>query len=131
FVAGDATLAAERIAIYRSTIQANYRKALAATYPVVMRLTGAPFFHAAVDAYAVAMPSASGDLNVYGDRFGEFLAHYAPAANLPYLADVARLEWAIDEASRAPDAAREPGAVIAALSAARADRLPALRLRLE
>jgi len=131
FVAGGPAQAGERIAIYRDTIHANYRKALSATYPVVKRLVGAPFFHAAVDAYAVTIPSTCGDLNVYGDRFGEFVARYSPATDLPYLPDVARLEWAIDEAHRAPDAPRAPEAVLVALSVAPSDRLTALCLRLE
>ena len=71
-----------------------------------------------------------GDLNVYGDRFGPFLAAYPPALELPYLPDVARLEWAIDEAHRATDASPRPDAVLAALSAVASDRLPGARLRL-
>lgn len=122
---------AERIAIYRRNVAANYRNALAASYPVVRRLTGAPFFGAAVDAYVVAHPSRSGDLNVYGDAFGDFLVRYAPAAALPYLPDVARLEWAIDEAHRAAEAPRVPEAMLAALASVEAQRLASLRLRLD
>lgn len=122
---------AERIAIYRRNIAANYRNALAASYPVVRRLTGAAFFGAAVDAYVVAHPSRSGDLNVYGDAFGDFLVQYAPAAPLPYLPDVARLEWAIDEAHRAAEAPRVPEAMLAALASVEAERLASLRLRLD
>ena len=83
------------------------------------RLVGAGFFRGAVDAFVRAHPSTCGDLNIYGGRFGEFLAAYPPAALLPHLADVAaRLEWAIDEAHRAPDSPRVPEAVLAALSTA-------------
>ncbi len=99
----------ERLGIYRRTIASNYRNALGATYPVVRRLVGTPFFHAAVDAFVAAHPSRSGDLNEYGDAFGDFLAGYAPASRLPYLPDVARLEWAIDEANRAADSTRGSG----------------------
>jgi hypothetical protein len=111
--------------------RARDRNALAATFPVVKRLVGAPFFHAAVDAFAAAHPSGSGDLNIYGDRFGAFLGTYPPAADLPYLPDVARLEWAIDEANRAKDAPRVPEAVLAALAIAPPERLPHLRLTLD
>jgi hypothetical protein len=104
-----------RIEVYRNTVRANYRNALAATYSVVRELVGAPFFNAAVDAYVDAYPSVSGDLNVLGDRFGDFLADYPAAATLPYLADVARLEWAIDEANRAADVQGAPEDVIRAL----------------
>jgi hypothetical protein len=131
FVNGSPAFARDRIAIYRKTIFANYRKALSASYPVVKRLTGATFFHASVDAFVLAHPSRSGDLNIYGGSFGEFLASYPPAADLPYLADVARLEWAIDEANRASDAPCVPESVLAQLAGAPPDRLPTLRLRLE
>ena len=131
FVAGSPALARERLAIYRRTIFANYRKALAASYPVVRRLTGATFFQAAVDAFVQIRPSTSGDLNIYGTDFGDFLAGYSPAAHLPYLADVARLEWAIDEAQRARDAVHVPEAVLAALAAVAPERLPSLRFELD
>jgi hypothetical protein len=120
----------DRIAVYRRNVFANYRNALAATYPVIRRLVGVPFFNAAVDSYVVEYPSTCGDLNVYGDRFGEFLAGYAPAGSLPYLRGVACLEWAIDDTHRAPDARSNPAQVIAAFSVVPADRLPALRIRL-
>jgi hypothetical protein len=71
---------------------------------VVREIVGDRFFNAAVDGFAVLYPSASGDLNVYGAQFAAFLAAYPHASNLPYLPDVARLEWALDEASRAADA---------------------------
>ena len=95
FVAGAPAAAGDRIAIYRKTIFANYRKALAATYPVVRRLVGHLFFVDAVDAFVRAHPSNGGDLNVYGDRFGDFLAAYPPATELAYLADVAWLDAGI------------------------------------
>ena len=123
--------AADRVGIYRNAVFANYRNALRASLPVVLRLVGEPFFHAAVDAFVRAHPSVSGDLNVYGDLFGDFLAGYPHAADLPYLADVARLEWAVDEAQRAADVLPAPDKVLAALAATAPERLPALRLRLD
>ncbi len=126
-----ASSGAGRMAIYRTALFANYRNALGATYPVLKRLLGAPFFHAAVDAFVRAHPSTSGDLNVYGDGFGPFLAGYPPAAELPYLADVARLEWAIDEAARAADCDRAPASVLAELAAVAPERLPMLRFTLD
>ena len=122
---------AKRIAIYRRAVFTNYRNALTATYPIVKRLVGAPFFNTAVDSFVRAHPSTSGDLNIYGDAFGNFLAAYPHAANLPYLPDMARLEWAIDETNRAPDTLHAPDTVLAALSVSAPDRLPSLRLRLD
>jgi len=81
----------ERFAVYRRAVFNNYRKALAASYPVVKQLVGASFFDTAVDHFAREQPSRSGDLNLYGGAFADFLARYPHAAHLPYLPDVARL----------------------------------------
>jgi hypothetical protein len=116
-VVADTVEHGERIAIYRNTISANYRNALGATYPVVVELVGKPFFHAAVDAYVQTHPPTGGDLNVYGDRLGDFLASYPHARELPYLPDVARLEWAVDEAYRAANHDGTPAQVLAELAA--------------
>ena len=119
---------AERIGIYRNAVFANYRTALRQSYPVVLRLVGAPFFDAAVDAFVRVHPSRSGDLGDYGDAFGDFLVAYPHAAALPYLPDVARLEWAIDEAKRAADPVGGAADVLAALGALAPERLPGARL---
>jgi hypothetical protein len=96
--------AAARLAIYRNNVFANYRKALAATYPVVQALVGGGSFGAAVDAFVRACPSHRGDVNRYGGELAHFLAGYAPAQALSYLPDLARLEWAIDQANIAGEA---------------------------
>jgi len=131
WIAGPSARALDRLAIYRRMVFSNYRKALSASYPVVKRLTGASSFQAASDAFAQARPSRSGDLNLYGADFGEFLASYAKAVELPYLPDVARLEWAIDEAQRARDAPSVPESVLAALTSAPPERLPSLHFELD
>jgi hypothetical protein len=95
---------AARIAIYHNNVLGNYYKALAATYPVVQRLVGGPFFNAAIDVFVREHPSPRGDVNRYGGELARFLAAYPPARELPYLPDVARLEWAIDQANIAADA---------------------------
>jgi len=103
-IATGALDARSRIAVYRNNVFGNYRKVLAATYPVVRRLVGGPFFDAAVEHFVRAYPSTRGDVNHYGGDFAIFLAGYAPARALAYLPDVARLEWAIDQAAIAADA---------------------------
>lgn len=120
--------AADGIAVYRSSVLANYRAALAATYPVVARLVGDAFFTEAARRFALVEPSTSGDLGDYGGGFADFLAGYGPAASLAYLPDVARLEWACHECARAP---RAPAFDFAALALVPADRHGALRFTLD
>lgn len=117
--------------VYRNTMVTNYRNALAATYPVVRALTGPAFFHGAVDVFCSAHPSTGGDLNVYGGELADFLATYPYAQDLPFLPDVARLEWAIDETSSAPDTNGSAQDVLAALASVPGDAVCALRFTLE
>ncbi|MFO1415414.1 MAG: DNA-binding domain-containing protein [Burkholderiales bacterium] len=119
------------LATYRATVFANWRNALGATFGVVRTLTGDTFFAAAVDAFARAHPSRGGDLNVYGDAFAGFLAAWPPAHDLPYLPDVARLEWAMDEANRAAAAPGTAQDVIEALARVPPERFEALRFALD
>lgn len=113
-VAGTISPAA-RIAIYRSNVFGNYRKALATTFPAVRQLVGTAFFNSAADAYVRMHPSTRGDVNRYGDDLARFLAAYEPARTLAYLPDIARLEWAIDQAAIAADAPPFDLAALAAL----------------
>jgi hypothetical protein len=116
-----------RIDVYRRNVLGNYRKALAATYPVIKRLVGAPFFDAASDNFVRGHPSTRGDINRYGGDFPAFLGEYPPARDLRYLPDVARLEWAVDQAGIARDA---PLFDLAALSGVAAELHGDLRFSL-
>lgn len=95
--------AGARIAVYRNNVLGNYRRALAATYPVVRRLVGGRSFGALIEVFVRAHPSRHGDVNRYGGELARFLASYPPADSLAYLPDVARVEWAIDQANIAAD----------------------------
>jgi len=94
----------DALAVYRNTVFSNYRKALRDDYPAILALVGETFFDGAGDAYTRVHPSGSGDLNEFGAAFASFLEQWAPAQQLPYLPDVARLEWAIHLAFNAQDA---------------------------
>jgi hypothetical protein len=119
--------AASRLGIYRSNTYTNLRAALRDAYPVILRLVGDDFFDHAASAFVRAHPSASGDLNDYGDGFGEFLASFPSAAELPYLCDVARLEWARERAYYAFD---HPPLELTRLAAIAGDRYGELRFKL-
>ncbi len=94
---------AHGMTIYREHAQAAVHDALAAGYPVVRRLVGDAFFAEMARRYGAAHPSHSGDLHARGERFCAFIATDPPAAQLPYLSEMARLEWACEESLRAAD----------------------------
>lgn len=89
--------------IYRDSVLGGLGKALAEVYPVCKALVGARFFHAMGARYALQTPSRSPDLDDFGEAFARFLAGFRPVSGLPYLPDVARLEWAWHRAFIAPD----------------------------
>jgi putative DNA-binding protein len=104
-IAAGAVAPEDAIGIYRNTFIAGATRALKLSYPAVERLTGTEFFdHVAAEFIAVSPPS-SGCLDDYGAGFAEFLARCESVAGLSYLPDVARLEWAVDFALHAADAA--------------------------
>jgi hypothetical protein len=88
---------------------------------------GDAFFEEAARRHLEAEPSASGDLNRYGDAFPAFLDAYPHAAGLPWLSDVARLEWAWHEALMAADA---EGLDVGALARVPPEARPCLRFSL-
>ncbi len=100
---GTASESAWRIDIYRNNAVSNLSSALESAYPIIVKLVGAEFFRYAAQEYISRYPSVSGDLHVFGEAFGAFLAAFPPAAQLPYLPDVARLEWLCHKAYFAAD----------------------------
>jgi len=103
-VVGGRVSAAARLGIYRNNVIGNLTRALRLSYPAVERLVGEEFFAAAAQRFIVAAPPHIADLNQYGEGFADFLAEFEAAASVPYLADVARLEWAVSRALHAPAA---------------------------
>jgi hypothetical protein len=102
-VAEDGVPAAARLAIYRHHALAALTDVLHATYPVVCRLVDERFFAYAGDRYIRRHPPTSPCLFEYGETFADFLASFPPCRHLPYLPDVARLEWAMNVARHADD----------------------------
>ena len=103
-LAGDAVLIEQRLAIYRANIAAAATKALVAAYPVIRQVVGETFFDGLAHAYQRAHPSTSGDLFDFGAAFAGFVADFPHTQSLPYLPDLARLEWAVHRAYGAEDA---------------------------
>ena len=91
-----------RLSIYRNNTIATLTAALKATFPVVCRLVDDRFFDYAAHAFIQHNLPASPCLVEYGGDFPTFLAGFPPVAELDYLPDVARLEWAINRVLRAP-----------------------------
>ena len=90
-------------AVYRNTVINGCIDALQANYPAVARLVGEEWFRAAASVYARRHPPRLPMLTEYGGGFPAFLDSFPPAAELPYLSAVARLDRLWTEAHTAPD----------------------------
>lgn len=122
-----------RFDVHRNNRVSSIADQLLATFPAVHRLTGAAFFRAACTVFARRHPPRSPALIRYGQEFGSFLDRFPPAQAVPYLGDVARLEWARAEAYHAGDAEPVDIRCLAAISPARLAEVrvslhPSLRL---
>jgi hypothetical protein len=108
--------AVQRVAIYRTTCISALVNALALAFPAVRRLVGADFFSTAARQLIRVQPPTSAYLNDYGSGFADFLRGYRPAHGVPYLGDVAQLEWSVNRALHAPDRRRLDPARLAGLA---------------
>jgi hypothetical protein len=113
----------QRLHVYRNTLFGTLANALRLSFPAVHRLVGVDFFEGAAQVFAREQPPRCADLNAYGAQFPHFLQRFEPAATLAYLADVARLEWAVNRALHAPDVPALDLSTLAAVAPADHDRV--------
>jgi hypothetical protein len=93
-----------RLAVYRHHVFTTLTTTLESTFPVVCRLVDRRFFGWLADCFIRAHPPAGPCLFEYGADFPEFVGAFPACAKLPWLPDIAALEWALNTALYAPDA---------------------------
>jgi hypothetical protein len=87
----------DRLQVYRNNVFISLRQALADVYPVVHRLVGEEFFNQLARRFVREHPSRSANLHDFGRELARFLENLPDLSELPYLPDVAALEWALHE----------------------------------
>ncbi|MCC7276644.1 MAG: putative DNA-binding domain-containing protein [Alphaproteobacteria bacterium] len=113
-VMGDGMAPAARLQVHVNHVFATLTDALAVTYPVVRRIVGERFFAALADRFIRDVPPRDPRLALWGAAFPRFVGAAPGCAGLPYLSDVARLEWAMRVSRRAaPAVAIAPDAILA------------------
>jgi hypothetical protein len=115
-----------RLRVYQGTVRSNFEDALRATFPAVERLVGADYFRQSARELQRRQPSRSGDLTRLGELFPEHLRAAHGNDAFAYLADVARLEWLIQESLLA---AEHPPLALEALGRVPPCAYEALRFR--
>ena len=91
-----------RVEIYCTNVRSLHVSVLMSVYPVCEKILGSDYFKQIARKYLKQNPSSSVDLNEYGDQFPIFLKQLieqrSELADFQYLADLAQLEWMIQEA---------------------------------
>lgn len=118
---------AERFDAYRNNAWQFFATALEQTYPVVQRRVGAEFFRQLAREYRAMHPSRRGDLHWVGADFPAWLATRMADSGYEWLADLARLEWAVSDAVVA---AAAPCADLSSLRDTPAEDLAGLHIEL-
>ena len=89
---------------YQANAGALAERALAAAFPTVQQLVGEASFASMARAFWSAHAPLHGDMALWGAELAAFIEAADQLADVPYLADVARLEWAVHRAEAAADA---------------------------
>lgn len=100
----DGARLARGLSAYRANASAMAARSLAAAYPTVAALVGEEAMQAIAAAHWQRCPPARGDLALFGDALPDALAADPQLAEWPFLADVARLDWALHRCESAADA---------------------------
>lgn len=119
----------ERVAeVYGGGYRTRIREALAEVYEAVRFVLGESRFAELANTYAERFPSHDYNLSFAGRHLPELLAGWPLTQELPFLPDLARLEWLVCQAFHAFD---EPPADLAPLAAMPVKAWAQVRLRFQ
>ena len=122
----DRIAARKRLMIHRNNVMGSLIAALGATFPMVERACTAANFRAVAARFIASRPPAESCLSLYGVDFAPFLAAHDLTAAMPFLPDLARLEWVRNTAFFAAD---EPVLDLSALIAVPESIYPGIRFQ--
>jgi hypothetical protein len=100
-IGGDSRTALQQLQLHRHHVTRSVGAALAATFPTVAAVVGQEYFGLLARDFMVGMALEDPVLSRYGEHFPQLVAAKQDMHGLPYLADVARLDWALNVAFHA------------------------------
>jgi len=87
----------ELLQVYRNNFVMGVTEALSATYQHTLSLVGEEFFNAVARQYILTHPPKENNLMSYGNGFSEYLRNLSQLKDLPYVAEMARFEWQLEQ----------------------------------
>lgn len=95
--------AEQLIQIYRNNFIIGLSEILEVVYPCVKAVVGDECFSQLARQHVLTQPLQQGDVSHYGEGFSCIINNQpAVIETVPYLADLANLEWCLDRAAHAP-----------------------------
>ncbi len=101
-IRGTGLSGARRLGIYQHSVSNGLHDALGGVFEVVKKLVGDKFFAHVAERYVRDHPSTSGNVHDFGGAFPKYLETFLGLETLPYLPDVARLEWSYHAVFHSP-----------------------------
>jgi len=123
-IVADAFDAAERLAIYRNNFLISLGEALKVNFPVTLQLLGGDFFEQAARRFILAHPPEQPCLFEYGAGFPDYLRDLPQLDAMPYVAEMARFEFARIAAYNAPTESYLSADRLAGLSPEQLEAIP-------
>ena len=105
----------KRFNVYRNNVITSLLEAMSQAFPIVEKLVGADFFREMSRVYIRNNPPSSPLMMFYGKNFPEFIAAFEPAQSVPYLSDIAQLEFVRRVSYFAEDAYPPEGGALAGI----------------
>jgi hypothetical protein len=93
-----------RLNLYSRAYHVRLREGLASNYPAVAKVLGEADFAELAEEYIAAHDSRFFSIRFYGHALAHFVASEPSYKSVPFLADLARWEWAMAEVFDAADA---------------------------
>jgi hypothetical protein len=86
--------------VHRNTVLGAFSEALRQSYPAIDKLVGEAYFDRMAVEFARAQPPGEPQLASWGAGFAQFAGAFPGTAGLPFLTELARFEWLLDELGR-------------------------------
>ncbi len=93
----DSLSADARMQVYQNNYHMTLVGLLQGIFPLTSAFVGEPFLKAAARLFLSDNPPNDPRLDRFGEQFPGFLNEYPHASDVVYVADLARLEWAVHE----------------------------------
>lgn len=92
----------ERLQIYRNTFIMSTTEALASTYQHTLSLVGEDFFNSVSREFILTNPPTENNIMTYGLGFNDYLHHLPQLTEMPYVSEMARFEWLLEQTTNLP-----------------------------